>query len=310
MNKGRKLYNSLIEKGINPFSQFTGDEYNILIPLNDLERFSYTPSYENEYKKLGIMDMTYAVNPNMYVCLYILNKLAKILDVRFRVMEAWRPFEIQLQKYNEEQIKNPGSTLFIKPEKNKGLPHVCGGAVDLLITNGYGEPLTQPKWLLRKDPELLKQIKHLNHDFDNVNNPFFTNHIQPLDNADKNLKLSSINVDYMRNIVSSILNLRHINDENWHFQLSDKDTEYLPSYKNISISDVKNTSIGHVDRIKKEMSDFAESVFGVFYNRPFQKGVKHNFTIYEFDEKDIISFEDLKQKLNNYIIAQQKIISK
>lgn len=310
MNKGKKLYDALIDKGINPFTQFVGDEYNILIPLHDLDRFSYTPSYEKEYKELGIIDLTYSVNPNMYACLYILNKLAKIFDVKFRVMEAWRPFEIQLQKYNEEQIKNPGSTLFVKPQKDKGLPHVCGGAVDLLITNTYGDPLTQPKWLLRKDPALLKQIKPLNHDFDNVNNPFFTNHIQPLENANPNLQIASLNVDFLRTIVSSILNLRHINDENWHFQLADDDKEYLPSYKNISIADVLNTSQGHIAKVKKEMSDFAEAVFGVFYDRPFQKGVKHNFSIDEFNSNHIISLEDLKQKITNYIIAQQNIISK
>ena len=303
-----KLYDEFKKQGIDPFKKFIGDRYNILIPLNDLDRFSYTPSYEKDYKELGLMDLTYAVNPDMYVAMLILNKLATIFDVKFRVMEAWRPFEIQVMKYNEHQKKNPGSTLFLKPDKDKTLPHCCSGAIDLLMTDSYGNPFTQPKWLLRKDPSLLKQIKKLNKDFDNVDNPFFTTHIEALDNASIDLKLAILNVDILRKMVSSITNLGHINDENWHFQLEDKDPKYLVSYKNISIFDVKTTSQGHIDSVKKEMTDFANQIFGVFYNRPFTKGKKELFQDSDFTEKDIITLQDLKNDIYEKMSLQQKIL--
>ncbi|MBD5398315.1 M15 family metallopeptidase [bacterium] len=310
MKKGVKLYSDFQKMGIDPFKMFVGREYEILIPLSGLDRLSYTPAYEKDYRELGILDMTYSVNPTMYVSMYILNKLAKIFDVKFRVIEAWRPFEIQMAKYEAEQKKNPGSTLFLKPDKNVGMPHICGGAIDLLMTDSYGRPFTQPKWLLRKHPELLKQIKALNSDFDNVNNPFFTTHMEPLENADKDLKLSVLNVDILRLMVSSILNLRHINDENWHFQLADSDEEYLPSFKNISISDVRNTSPSHIERVKKEVTDFAERVFGVFYDREFVKGQKHNYTTSEFKKEDVMTLDELKKKVNNLIVMQQNILSR
>ncbi len=307
-----KLYDELKKQGIDPFKKFIkeGERYNILIPLNELKRFSYTPSYEKDYRQLGLMNMTYAVNPDMYVAMHILNKLAKIFDVKFRVMEAWRPFEIQVMKYNEHQKKNPGSTLFLKPEKDKTLPHVCGGAIDLLMTDGYGNPVTQPKWLARKDKNLLEQIKKLNSDFNNVDNPFFTTHMEAKKDASVDLKASILNVDILRKMVSSITNLRHINDENWHFQLTDKDPEYLVSYKNISIIDMKKTSQGHIDSVKKEMTDFANQIFGVFYNRPFTKGVKHNFTDSEFNESDVTSLRHLKSNLHRKMILQQKLLSR
>ncbi len=245
----------------------------------------------------------------MYINTYILNKLAKIFNIKFRVMEAWRPFEIQLAKYNAEQERNPGSTLFAKPDKNKGIPHVCGGAIDLLMTDMEGNAFTQPKWLLRKNPDLLKQIIPLNDDFRNVNNPFFTTHVEPLLKADKDLKVSCINVDILRKLVSSIRNLRHINDENWHFQLADFDKEALPSYKNISISDLKNTPKRYINSVKKEVTDFAEKTFGIFYNRPFNKGTKHNYTEFEFDPKRIISLEDLKQNIYKKMKLQQLILN-
>lgn len=291
------LYNEYKKMGIDPFQKFLGKKYEILIPLNDLERFTYVPAYGKEYRDLGILDMTYAVNPTMYVSMYILNKLAKIFDVKFKVIEAWRPYEIQMQKYEAEQKRNPGSTLFIKPEKDKGLPHVAGGAVDLVMTNSFGEAFTQPKWLLRKNPDLINQIKPLNEDFKNVNNPFFTSHIEALDNATKDLKLSIANTELLREIVANITSLRHINDENWHFQLSDNDKEYLVSYKNISIEDVRNTTPGHLRNVKKEVSDFAEQIFGIFYNRPYEKGVKHNYSDDEFDEKNVMTLETLNQKI-------------
>lgn len=291
------LYNEYKKMGIDPFQKFLGKKYEILIPLNDLDRFSYAPAYGKEYKELGIYDMTYAVNPTMYVSMYILNKLAKIFDVKFKVIEAWRPYEIQMAKYEAEQKRNPGSTLFIKPEKDKGLPHVAGGAVDLVMTNSFGEAFTQPKWLLRKNPDLINQIKPLNEDFKNVNNPFFTSHIEALDNATNDLKLSIANTELLREIVANITSLRHINDENWHFQLSDDDKEYLVSYKNISIEDVRNTTPGHLRNVKKEVSDFAEQIFGIFYNRPYEKGVKHNYSDDEFDEKNVMTLETLNQKI-------------
>ena len=116
MKKGVKLYSDFQKMGIDPFKMFVGREYEILIPLSGLDRFSYTPAYEKDYRALGILDMTYSVNPTMYVSMYILNKLAKIFDVKFRVIEAWRPFDIQMSKYEAEQKKNPGSTLFLKPD--------------------------------------------------------------------------------------------------------------------------------------------------------------------------------------------------
>lgn len=310
MKKSLCLYNEFLNQGIDPFKKFLGREYEILIPLNDLKNLSYQPAYSKDYREMGIYNMTYAVNPDMYVSMYILNKLAKIFDVRFKVIEAWRPFEIQQAKYDAEQKRNPGSTLFVKPEKDKGIPHVAGGAVDLLMTDGFGEAYTQPKWQVRKNPELSKQIKPLNHDFDNVNNPFFTTHIEPLENANKELKCSILNVEILRKIVSSIPNLRHINDENWHFQLTDLDREYLISYKNISIEDVRNTSPSHITRIKKEVSDFAERIFGIFYNRPFNKGVKHNFITQEFNKEDIITLSELKKKVFNDMTIQQKILER
>ncbi len=310
MKKSLRLYNEFLNQGIDPFKKFLGREYEILIPLDDLENFSYQPAYGKDYREMGIYNMTYAVNPDMYVSMYILNKLAKIFDVRFKVIEAWRPFEVQQAKYDAEQKRNPGSTLFVKPEKDKGIPHVAGGAIDLLMTNGFGEAYTQPKWQVRKNPELSKQIKPLNHDFDNVNNPFFTTHIEAFENADKELKCSILNVEILRKIASSITNLRHINDENWHFQLTDFDKEYLVSYKNISIEDVRNTSPAHIARIKKEVTDFAERIFGIFYNRPFEKGVKHNFTTQEFNKQDIITLSELKNKVFNDMIIQQKILEK
>jgi hypothetical protein len=115
----KSLYNEYLRNGADPFKKFIGEEYDILIPLNDLDRLTYAPAYEKDYRELGILDLTYSVNPTMYVSMCILNKLAKIFDVKFRVLEAWRPFEIQLEKYNAEQRKNLGSTLFVKPEKNK-----------------------------------------------------------------------------------------------------------------------------------------------------------------------------------------------
>ena len=254
------------------------------------------------------MDMTYAVNPDMYVAMHILNKLAKIFDVKFRVMEAWRPFEIQVMKYNEHQKKNPGSTLFLKPDKDKTLPHCCGGAIDLLMTDGYGNPFTQPKWLARKDPTLIDQIEKLNSDFDNVDNPFFTTHIQPKENASTDLKLAILNVDILRKMVSSITNLGHINDENWHFQLEDKDPWYLVSYKNISVTDVKQTSQGHIDSVKKEVTDFANRIFGVFYNRPFTKGKKEYFIDSDFTENDVITLKDLKKDIYNKMSYQKQIL--
>ena len=187
--------------------------------------------------------------------------------------------------------------MFIKPEKDKGLPHVAGGAVDLVMTNSFGEAFTQPKWLLRKNPDLINQIKPLNEDFKNVNNPFFTSHIEALDNATNDLKLSIANTELLREIVANITSLRHINDENWHFQLSDDDKEYLVSYKNISIEDVRNTTPGHLRNVKKEVSDFAEQIFGIFYNRPYEKGVKHNYSDDEFDEKNVMTLETLNQKI-------------
>ena len=303
-----KLYDDLKKQGIDPFKKFVGERYDLLIPLNDLENFTYTPSYKEDYEKLGILELTYAVNPDMYTCMYILNKLAPIFNVKFRVMEAWRPFEIQLAKYEAEQKRNPGSTLFAKPDKNSGIPHVCGGAVDLLMTDKEGNPVQQPKWLLRKKPELIKQIRALNEDFKNVNNPFFTTHIDTLCSADPELKISALNVDILRKIVSSIRNLRHINDENWHFQLSDRDKETLPSYKNISITDVKAISQQHLKSVKKEVSDFAEKIFGIFYRRPFNRGTKHNYTDFDFDEKNIITLEELKQNIFKVKSLQQKIL--
>ena len=51
------LYNEYKKMGIDPFQKFLGKKYEILIPLNDLDRFSYAPAYGKEYKELGIYDM-------------------------------------------------------------------------------------------------------------------------------------------------------------------------------------------------------------------------------------------------------------
>ena len=88
MKKSLHIYNEFLKQDIDPFKRFLGREYEILIPLNDLENFSYQPAYGKDYKKMGIYDMTYAVNPDMYVSIYILNKLAKIFDVRFKVIDG------------------------------------------------------------------------------------------------------------------------------------------------------------------------------------------------------------------------------
>ncbi|MDR2098458.1 MAG: hypothetical protein LBO78_00325 [Rickettsiales bacterium] len=344
MKKALDIYNHYREAGIDPFRKFTGAEYEILIPLSGLENFRYAPAYGEEYRAMGILDMTYSVNPTMYAAMHILNKLARERQVKFLVREAWRPAEVQQAKYEanlhatykewlgkvikdldfDEWVRNyspdnwsglkrfgleRSPTKFLAPKGGVGLPHVAGGAVDLLIADGWGNPLPQPKWLARKDPSLLDFVAPLGKGFENVANPLETPHIMLRDGAvPAGLALAVQNVGYMSEMARSVANLRHINDENWHFQLSDEDREYLVSYKNISIADARNTSAGHVARIKKEMTDFAEKIYGIFYERNFARGVKHNFCDRDFNPASTMTLDELRARLDSYLCEQRRIL--
>ena len=343
MKQASKIYLSHLAAGVDPFRRFLGPEYEVLIPLDGLASFSYAPAYAERYRAMGITDLTYAVNSTMFAAMRILDKLARILGIKFRVIEAWRPLEVQeslwrdniIKVYNEFQDKvasnlslqqfiaefepdgwrglkqyglENSATLVLKPKEGAGLPHTSGTAVDLLPLDGYGRPLTQPKWLARKDPALKDCIKPLGPDFDNVGSPFNTSHIEPLSGAPRDLRLAALNVDFLVALAKSIPPLRNINDENWHFQLADRDREYLPSYRNLSLADARSASPAHVARVRKEAADFAERVFGLFYDRQFEKGVKFNYADSDFDAARVMTLDGLLGRLASHTAQQQKII--
>ncbi|MDR1071914.1 MAG: hypothetical protein LBL21_04700 [Rickettsiales bacterium] len=113
--KAIDIYNDLTGRGIDPMRRFVGPEYEVLIPLSGLDRFEYDPAYGADYRRLGIYEESYGLNPQAYVIASTLNRLGHELGLRFRITDAWRPIDTQIEKFILNKIKNPDSTLFAPP---------------------------------------------------------------------------------------------------------------------------------------------------------------------------------------------------
>lgn len=109
----------MTNRGIDPMRRFVGPEYQVLIPLDGLDMFEYEPSYAKDYLDMGIYKETYQLNPQAYVAANILNRRGRELGIRFRINDAWRPIETQIEKFILNKIKNPESTLFSAPFDEK-----------------------------------------------------------------------------------------------------------------------------------------------------------------------------------------------
>jgi D-alanyl-D-alanine dipeptidase len=318
MNCASYLYFRKLRDGVDPFRKFVGKEYEILIPMHDLESFSYAPAYGNEYRELGIYDLTYSVNPTMYAAMVQLDKLAKIYGIKFRVADAWSPSDFRDQKRKEwaerEAIEQTGKN----NPFSEDTPHGRGAAIDLVMTDGYGNVVTQPKWLansksefnkvypefLQEYPDLKKYTKsYTDKYFDNK--PIFNSpHMEPTTDAPKELKGAALSMDFLARLVSSIGNVAPINAENWHFQLTNKE-----SYKTITSEEQRRVSAGHLARVKKEVTDFANRAFGLFYERSIVKGQPHK--MWEDDKIDdtrTMTMADLRGKLDGILHMQRGLL--
>jgi len=329
-----QLISSLKSRNIDPFHRFEGERYKLLIPMHNLQNFAYVPSYGATYRKMGITDITYGVNPTMYGALYKLNKLAGIWGVRYNVREAWRPKEWQEELYEREQRKDPGSTRILKPEPGKNLGHVAGDAVDLDLAQPTKEywylkdcsycsrtvityecwpfkAYPQPNWETANtkwqwiEPPYTADGKKWEPEHCYVWDPkhYRNAHLIPSAAAPDEFRLRIELQDFAALMRRNIPNMRNINDESWHSQGWSKDREYS-DFPNISLRDVLGVPESRVREVKKEVENWAEATFEVMYDMPYEKGVPYNFSTDDFSEQSAIH---LDWQQNNLALIANRI---
>jgi hypothetical protein len=357
MSQATDIYNELLKQGINPMRRLVGPEYEVLIPLSGLERFEYDPSYGKDYRNLGIYKETFGLNPQAYTVAFILNKLGRDLGIKFRVNDAWRPIEIQIEKYILNKIKKPDSTLFANPfgegfdwvveDEDFGLdfnadgrksrfwaknadearalavelandselskflrptPHSVGGAMDIMLLDGRGNPMTQPKWLARK---IWQDLQFANWDFGKINDPFILSFRTELESAKESEKDTVLLIekkllekikpmrheqllkakpmytthmqatidapDYLKNTIVNVDYLMQLAGSMLNFTITNDENWHVQctnirEFALLTIDKVMRTSKGHIDAIKKECEDFANQIFPLGYKREVRRG--------------------------------------